>query len=179
MNYTDFVKTVESHSWHEPPQRLLHAAMGLVTEIGELYETTCELHLAEELGDICWYLALGLDALGVNWDDVEIIPEDDFFKAVRGETSDQTLVILSSELLDMLKKFIFYGREIQLEKAASHLVMMKNALHWALIYSNPDLTLEMITEANMKKLKARYPDKFTEQAANVRDVNAEYDAMKH
>lgn len=178
MNYTDFVKTVESHSWHEPPQRLLHAAMGLVTEVGEIYEINGETHLLEEVGDICWYLALGLDALGVNWDEVEILPEDDFIKAVRGETVDQTRVILASELLDMLKKFIFYGREISTEKALATLVMLKNALHWGLVYSEANFSLEDVTEANMKKLKARYPDKFTEQAANDRDVNAEYDAMK-
>lgn len=53
--------------------RLLHCAMGLTTEVGELmdilkrhlfYGTAIDfVHLREELGDLEWYKALGYDVL--------------------------------------------------------------------------------------------------------------------
>ena len=55
--------------------RLLHAAMGLVTEAGEFLDVLKKfmfygkpidrVNLAEELGDSQWYAAIGCDALGV------------------------------------------------------------------------------------------------------------------
>ena len=58
--------------------RLLHAAMGLADEAGEFvkplkahifYGQELDLtSLEEELGDVCWFLALSLDALGLSWE---------------------------------------------------------------------------------------------------------------
>jgi len=63
-----------------PTVRLLHAALGLATETGELCDAIKRAvyygreldrtNVIEELGDLCWYLALAIDALGVNWDTV-------------------------------------------------------------------------------------------------------------
>lgn len=50
--------------------RLLHAAIGLVTEACELLEAVLDggskVNMAEELGDLHWYLALAQSALGVS-----------------------------------------------------------------------------------------------------------------
>lgn len=55
--------------------RLLHAAMGMVTESGEFMDALKKaiiygkpldkVNLAEELGDQMWYIAVACDALGV------------------------------------------------------------------------------------------------------------------
>jgi NTP pyrophosphatase (non-canonical NTP hydrolase) len=89
--------------------RLCHAMIGLCTEAGEFQDavkkslfygkTLDRTNLAEELGDIMWYVAIACDTLGVN--------------------------------------------------------------------------LEDVMEKNIAKLKARYGDKFTEQAALNRDLETE------
>lgn len=93
---------------------LLHAAMGICTEAGELQDQLKRyifygkqldvVNLEEELGDICWYVAILCKALGVDWENA-------------------------------LKK-------------------------------------------NIAKLKARYPDKFTEHHAVNRDLEAERSVLE-
>lgn len=61
-------------------ERLTNAALGLAGESGEVADTVkkiCfqgheldEAALSKELGDLCWYIALGCDALGVTMGDV-------------------------------------------------------------------------------------------------------------
>lgn len=60
--------------------RILHAIVGIATESGELMEAMCDrltvhrpldtVNLAEEVGDLNWYEAILIDALGADWDDV-------------------------------------------------------------------------------------------------------------
>lgn len=60
--------------------RILHAAMGMVTEAAELLDALKkhiyygkpldEVNLREELGDILWYFAITCDALGVDPSDI-------------------------------------------------------------------------------------------------------------
>lgn len=60
--------------------RLLHAAIGLCTETGELQDALKKsifygkpldrTNLAEELGDVMWYIAIACDALGVSLEGV-------------------------------------------------------------------------------------------------------------
>jgi len=176
-DYVAFVKSVESTSWHEPNHRLLHAAMGLVTETGELFELESEEHELEELGDICWYLALAYDVLGLVWDE-NYDREIDVQWMLRGNNPLESLAIYSSELLDMVKKQIFYGKPIDMVAAGS----IVTAMRLALIVGTDDneespYTFQQVLDANVKKLKKRYPEKFTEDAAVNRDVKAEYEAM--
>lgn len=93
--------------WDRTRIDLLHAALGLVTEAGEilsvLWETEVDLDkVREELGDAAWYYALGLKAVGQ--------------------------------------------------------------------------TVEENQAAVIRKLRARYPEKFTEQRAIERDLDAEHQA---
>lgn len=171
-DYISFVRSVESASFHSPNQRLLHAAMGICTEAGELFELTSDLHMIEELGDLCWYLALGYDAIDLAWD-FELEGDIQF----RGDTPVDSLAIYSSELLDVLKKQIFYGREFNVGRVADLLFTMKQVVIGRLAMVGDEITFDMVIEANIKKLMKRYPDKFSEAAANERDVKAEYAAM--
>lgn len=60
--------------------RLLHAAIGLCTETGEIQDQLKKavfygkpldkVNLAEELGDVFWYMAIMSDALGVSFADI-------------------------------------------------------------------------------------------------------------
>lgn len=61
--------------------RLMHAAIGLATEAGEIQDqlkkaifygkTLDKVNLAEELGDLFWYMAVMADTLGVSFDDIQ------------------------------------------------------------------------------------------------------------
>lgn len=60
--------------------RLLHAAIGLCTESGEIQDQLKKaifygkpldkVNLAEELGDVFWYMAIMSDALGVSFAEI-------------------------------------------------------------------------------------------------------------
>jgi NTP pyrophosphatase (non-canonical NTP hydrolase) len=73
----DAIRT-ESPHYFQPDPRLLHAAIGLVTESGELIDAIKkatfygkELDLTnvkEEAGDILWYLAILFDAIGTDFE---------------------------------------------------------------------------------------------------------------
>lgn len=80
--YTDLALRTE----HTPPfvandprlSKLFHAAMGMATESGEVFDIlkrhVCygkdldEAHLLEEVGDLLWYIALALSTLGTNFE---------------------------------------------------------------------------------------------------------------
>lgn len=60
--------------------RLLHGAIGVASEAGELLSALKayvyygkdldEANLKEEIGDMCWFINLLLDDLGLTWDEV-------------------------------------------------------------------------------------------------------------
>lgn len=60
--------------------RLLHAGIGMATETGEFLDmlkkhlyygkTLDKVNLAEELGDLCWYIAIAMDVLDIDFNDV-------------------------------------------------------------------------------------------------------------
>jgi len=60
--------------------RLLHAGLGIASEAGEFVDALKKamfygkpldkVNLAEECSDLCWYIALTLDVLGVSFDSV-------------------------------------------------------------------------------------------------------------
>jgi len=61
--------------------RLLHAAIGLATEAGEVQDALKKhlfygkpldkVNLAEEIGDLFWYCAILADTLGVSFDEIQ------------------------------------------------------------------------------------------------------------
>ena len=60
--------------------RVFHAIIGILTEAGELAEaldktirdegTLDVINVSEEIGDISWYTAIAIDALGGDWDNI-------------------------------------------------------------------------------------------------------------
>jgi NTP pyrophosphatase (non-canonical NTP hydrolase) len=68
----------ESHNCHDINPRVLHAAIGCVTESGEMIDAIKKamfygknldvVNIKEEAGDILWYLAILFDALDTNFE---------------------------------------------------------------------------------------------------------------
>lgn len=77
----------------------------------------------------------------------------------------------SGELLDAVKKFIFYGKDLDVVNIEEEI----GDIMWyiAIICKSLKLDLQTILEKNISKLKKRYPEKFTEDKALNRDLNAE------
>ena len=77
----------------------------------------------------------------------------------------------SGEFLDALKKHIFYGKELDKVNLAEEM----GDLFWymAIVADELGFEFEEVMEKNISKLKARYGEKFTEEAAEKRDLERE------
>jgi len=77
----------------------------------------------------------------------------------------------AGELLDMLKKHIFYKKPLDTVNAIEELGDI--CWYMALALKTLGTTFEDIMERNIKKLTARYPNKFTSEDAINRDLETE------
>ena len=137
--------------------RILHAFIGIATEIDEYNEAirnNDKVNALEELGDMLWYLA--------------ILKSEIDFKDFYFDLADKNFDLTG---LDLCKKTMFYGKELDLDKikvcAGDTFVKVIN--HITSLDGSPSVVMDTI----IKKLKARYGDKFTDEAAEHRDLNIE------
>ncbi|MFZ8932956.1 MAG: nucleoside triphosphate pyrophosphohydrolase family protein [Bacteriovoracaceae bacterium] len=74
----------------------------------------------------------------------------------------------AGELLDALKKHIFYGKNLDKVNMAEEV----GDLFWyiAIIADELGFEFESVMEKNIEKLKARYGEKFSEEKANLRNL---------
>lgn len=159
-DYIELAIRTESSNWHQPNTRLLHAFMGLVTEVAEIGNAESQEDLFEEYGDLFWYLAIACDVLGVTFEDLEGAEIDgtlDPFSA---------MIVLAAELLDTQKKFIFYGRNYDDMVIIS--LVGQLYLYVCKELEINDFRLDEVLAANIAKLRKRYGEKFSSQAANNR-----------
>jgi NTP pyrophosphatase (non-canonical NTP hydrolase) len=152
-------------------------------------------HLSEVLKHRYWYYAL----LGYyDWNiERKLIMEEFVQAALRTEPNKEdytraftrladprTLRLLhvamglcteAGEFLETIKKHIFYGKPLDLVNLKEE----AGDATWYLRVGCDVLEMKLVEllESNVAKLKARYPDKFTETAAINRDVAAEMKAM--
>jgi NTP pyrophosphatase (non-canonical NTP hydrolase) len=77
----------------------------------------------------------------------------------------------SGEMLDALKKYIYYGKKLDIANLREEL----GDIFWysALLAHIAGFTFEDTMERNLAKLKARYPHRFQEQDAIIRDLEKE------
>jgi len=80
------------------------------------------------------------------------------------------------ELADQLKRHIFYGRpldEVNISEECGDILW-----YIALIANVLGVSIDQMMATNISKLKARYPEKFTEQRATDRDLSAEREILE-
>lgn len=77
----------------------------------------------------------------------------------------------SGEMLDALKKHLFYGKPLD----TVNLVEEMGDQDWYLnlLCSVLDTTMELVENVNIEKLSARYGDKFSEDMALIRNLKVE------
>lgn len=163
--------------------RALHAAMGLVTEAGELleifnfpdHEVDAPGHIEEEVGDLFWYVAVLINSGWISGDQVRFIRKYarrqwmDDKKKLNSHELARLLSISAASLMDALKKRLWYGKALESEEPA--IINILEALFMFCCVRGLDRG--KILDANIAKLKLRYPEKFDQHLALNRDVQGE------
>lgn len=175
MNWEEYKilseKTLSSQFHHdEKTDLILHATMGILTEIEELldnhmYESSDEINRSEEVADAWWYVAIIGRMYNLS------IPS-----SVNSSMDEPMEIILnvikrSLKMLDYLKKKLFYNKEIIDDLVVQNTTEIISLL---LTYSSLyNIDVEKIWDINIEKLRARYGDKFSSDRAINRDLENE------
>jgi hypothetical protein len=134
----------------------------------------------EELSDIYWFTAAICKATGTG----EYLDTDVYdAHATTSESELQRLVHdCVCDIMDLAKRQLFYGPSVNLERWETSLLKLQpqarrlEALVQRLVEANV-CEPSKIMMLNIAKLAKRYADKFSDQEANIRNINAEYEAM--
>jgi hypothetical protein len=169
--YHALAMRTKSHD-QTPVQRLTNAALGLAGEWAEFYELwytndNAPVETLKEAGDLLWYSAQATDALGLNFADIQ-------WQVVTG-TTNATCIKAIGTIAEIAKKAMFHGHPLgdeqrdQVMDALAYIVRdVRNVL---VVYR---WTMEDAMQANIDKLRRRYPDGFSAEASINRE-DAVYD----
>ena len=180
-------RTVSNNFWVDKDTNLvtergriqeLHMVMGLVTEMQELMLAVLKpdgeeriVNIGEELADCFWYLA-GLERL-FGYDISNVQPHLAVHTPMNLVTD---LLVDSIELLDYYKKEFFYNKPLAIAKLVSKMNHIAANLETLAIDFGHNTSV--LKAKNINKLLVRYPEKFTELNAQVRDTDKEYQVLK-
>jgi NTP pyrophosphatase (non-canonical NTP hydrolase) len=171
--------------------RLRHAALGLITESGEITtevkrhviygkpldslgkdgKTTMRQHIGEEIGDVYWYVAIAADALQ--------LPH--YFEARLGRMRPRVFQTydfeaLSLELAGEVGAFADAVSDIDVNPFGVASVLDRLCQHLIDIATGCGLDTEEILAANIAKLQERFPDAYSNEAAEARADKGGLDA---
>ena len=151
-NYIQQATRTESLQFNAGSPRLLHATLGIVTELMEYEDAVDDENALEELGDIYWYVAIAADELSLTFDELkEQGASNVFYHEIVGG------------LCDVMKRSCFYGVHTDIPRFTKYIGMLLHWLDWACKMN--DTTPEERMSANIAKLRKRFPEKFTTQDA--------------
>ena len=151
-NYIQQATRTESLQFNAGSPRLLHATLGIVTELMEYEDAVDEDNALEELGDIYWYVAIAADELGLTFEELkEQSPSSVFYHEIVGG------------LCDVMKRACFYGVHTDIPRFTKYIGMLLHWLDWACKMN--DTTPDERMKSNIYKLRKRFPEKFTTQDA--------------
>lgn len=166
--------------------RLLHAGLGLSSELAEVTDAASDpedgeidwINIAEEAGDLLWYTAIAVNTLDFDHNQIsKFEPTAGDHDSIMKHSSLGLLAVLGAlsyaigNYNDFLKKHLFYGKPLNLEKMEQTLCQLCMAVAGLCYVSG--FTIEEVRTVNIQKLKQRYGDKFSEAAALTRDLVTE------
>lgn len=161
--------STQFHCKEEKVELLLHAVMGILTETEELMDNHLiqkdETNILEEVGDITWYLAIIGREYNLDFNIVQTPKYIDSFDIVI------SIIKESCKLLDILKKKIFYNKDINNELFKETTTEVMSLIKSYMNHHSIDL--EKSFDINIDKLKSRYGDKFSSDRAINRDTEVE------
>lgn len=165
MNYSEFVQS--RVKWFPTVQEnLLHATIGLIGEVVELSFYVDAGNFIEEHGDLEFYLQhLNLT---INTNNIAVKPtEVNRIEAQALEKDPMGKILFhTGELLDLAKKAWVYNKPVESLDWNHHTVRVNLCLHF--LATSHGFTQDASREANMAKLRKRYPDGYSDAAAQAR-----------
>jgi NTP pyrophosphatase (non-canonical NTP hydrolase) len=115
-----------------------------------------------------------------------LVTESVDLEAIIGRMSDKRFIRIlhgtlgvateGGELLDALKKYVFYGKELDVVNVAEEIGDVLWYLN--LLLDELNIPLEKIMEQNIEKLTARYGEKFSAFRALNRDLEKEREVLE-
>ena len=168
--------------------RLLHGEIGLSSELEEMQEMAEKpfidaINLKEESGDLYWYMGVITDEL--KFDPEEIFRNNETGALVTYTVQDQRaalqhnvngMVKCVGKISDFLKKGVIYGKELNENGIKEKLQELDYYINQALRHYGQ--TSQGARERNIEKLSARYGEKFSEAAANERNLAVEREILE-
>lgn len=155
-----------------------HMTSGMFTEIGEIMECLYlkPLHqsydffnLREEVGDLLWYCGNFATFFGYKLTDIPFRDKSYYF--TEGVEPLNQLTLRVARLQDFDKKELAYSRAKNPDKViVAFYDVLKAISDFCVFYG---IIPEEAMEVNIKKLRTRYPEKFTEELAINRDLTNE------
>ena len=148
MTYTEMVAKLFKRD-DNPIVMMVHAAIGIAGESGELRAATARENSLEECGDMLFYIEALIQQLPSMPNNFETLEGPD--SPITHATVVDNIHILSSEILDTIKKTWVYGRDL------------KELVLWDLLETLSDnveyyitevagSTLQEVMNSNMQKL---------------------------
>ncbi|MGK2884391.1 MAG: hypothetical protein ACSLE8_06380 [Rhodococcus sp. (in: high G+C Gram-positive bacteria)] len=161
---------------------LSHAALGLATEFLEVISATMVDHVKEEVGDFCWYIPLAAHSLGLQLGDLVAeaysIPVDEATaNYLQGVVLVPGLSVSllregakpTGDFITMVKRVAIYDKLLTDGMRAQARLDIVGMIRYAATVSGfSGFTLAAALRDNIAKLKARFPDKFSNEAAEAR-----------
>ncbi|CAH9017221.1 NTP pyrophosphohydrolase [Vibrio phage 150E35-1] len=176
LNYVQLAMRTNSTvvGTHPVHPDIIHSALGMADEILELQEAISKRdtpNIGEEIGDLCWFYALAGNDLATSIDIFWI--DDPKFDTVNVE---RYLGRAINTYVSHVKKAYAYGKPYLEEDRLKHLLMI-----WAClteVAKKYNFNIEDIMQTNIEKLRIRFPDKFTTDAADSRNLDAERELLE-
>lgn len=162
-------------------KELSHVAFGLASELGEVVQALRKndpVNLIEELGDLMWYVGLAELTINPNVNEVAFASTPKKSYSITDETRDSVfdLVIHVSELVDLVKKKAFYGKEIKPGAMESEIENIKLVV--SKMADGIGADLQTVCEVMCAKLMKRYAGGYTDKKAIERNVEVEREIME-
>jgi len=181
MNWSEYKELSEKtlstqfHCDDKKIELLLHAVMGILTELDELSDWKDDINRREEIADSFWYLALLDRTLNLNLDFDNYDLENLSKYGIENDKLVLTLFKKTSFLLDILKKKIYYDKKIDYDKISEISIEIHGILYLFCKLNRVDIY--EILEKNINKLRIRYGEKFSTDKAINRDLDKEREEL--
>lgn len=184
MNLTEYVPlAIRTEKPLPQLSRMVHGCLGLITEIGEVtteikrmviyqkpFDVERKVHILEEAGDVMWYIAIVLDTIKFPLDQFEAAPIYELPDSSEG-VFDATALMLAvhcgkiceaTAMLQMAKD----GADLDVTTLIASIAMVVRGMY--ILSSLCGSNLWQVLDGNIEKLRIRYPEKYSNEAAEAR-----------
>lgn len=138
---------------------LSHMVEGMNSELSELDDAHDFVNEQEELADIMWYTGGYCTWRNIDLERISLL----------STTTTRSLAWYIQELTDLVKKFTAYNKPIDTVKESEYLSSIVCWIKQRL----GEQSFNVAIKNNIDKLRVRYPEKFSDEAAQNRDLDAE------